>query len=73
VLGERNVTLGEAQPVLAGLAGLRQADRQASALALIAVFGACSRPDTSSERFGGWWGGDATAPRRRGVQFTAGR
>jgi hypothetical protein len=31
--------------VLAGLAGLRQADRQAAALALIAVFKARNRPD----------------------------
>jgi hypothetical protein len=44
-LEETNVTLGEAQVVLAGLAGLRQADRQAAALALIAVFAARSRPD----------------------------
>jgi hypothetical protein len=35
---EANVTLDEAQLVLTGLAGLRQEDRQASALALIAVF-----------------------------------
>lgn len=39
------VTLDEAQLVLAGLAGLRQADRQAAALALIAVFKARGRPD----------------------------
>jgi hypothetical protein len=39
------VTLDEAHLVLAGLAGLRQADRQASALALIAVFAARDRPD----------------------------
>jgi hypothetical protein len=44
-LEEVNVTLEEAQLVLAALAGLRQADRQASALALIAVFAARSRPD----------------------------
>jgi hypothetical protein len=44
-LEEANVTLDEAQLVLAGLAGLRQADRQASALALIAVFAARNRPD----------------------------
>jgi hypothetical protein len=44
-LEEANVTLGEAQVVLAGLAGLRQADRQAAALALIAVFRARNRPD----------------------------
>jgi hypothetical protein len=37
-LEEANVTLDEAQLVLTGLAGLRQEDRQASALALIAVF-----------------------------------
>jgi hypothetical protein len=39
------VTLDETQLVLAGLAGLRQADRQAAALALIAVFAARKRPD----------------------------
>lgn len=44
-LEEANVTLGEAQVVLAGLAGLREADRQAAALALIAVFSARNRPD----------------------------
>jgi hypothetical protein len=44
-LEEANVTLDEAQLVLAGLAGLRQADRQASTLALIAVFAARNRPD----------------------------
>ena len=44
-LEERNVTLGEAQVVLAGLAGLREAERQAAALALIAVFGARNRAD----------------------------
>jgi hypothetical protein len=44
-LEEANVTLDEAQLVLAGLAGVRQADRQASALALIAVFAARNRPD----------------------------
>jgi hypothetical protein len=44
VLEERNVTLGEAQLVLAGLAGLREADRQAAVLALIAVFAARNRP-----------------------------
>jgi hypothetical protein len=43
-LEEANVTLDEAQLVLAGLAGLRQADRQAAALALIAVFAARKRP-----------------------------
>jgi hypothetical protein len=41
----RLLTLDEAQLVLAGLAGLRQADRQASALALIAVFAARKRRD----------------------------
>jgi hypothetical protein len=45
VLEERNVTLGEAQVVLAGLAGLREADRQSAALALIAVFTARDRHD----------------------------
>ena len=44
-LEERNVTLGEAQVVLAGLAGLREVDRHAAALALIAVFSARNRPD----------------------------
>jgi hypothetical protein len=44
-LEETNVTLDEAQLVLAGLAGLRQSDRQASALALIAVFATRKRPD----------------------------
>jgi hypothetical protein len=44
-LEETNVTLDEVQLVLAGLAGVRQADRQASALALIAVFAARNRPD----------------------------
>jgi uncharacterized protein with PIN domain len=44
-LEEANVTLDEAQLVLAALAGLRQANRQASALALIAVFAARNRPD----------------------------
>jgi hypothetical protein len=44
-LEEDNVTLDEAQLVLAGLAGLRQADRHASALALIAVFAARKRRD----------------------------
>jgi hypothetical protein len=44
-LEERNVTLGEAQLVLAGLAGLRGADRQSAALALIAVFTARERRD----------------------------
>jgi hypothetical protein len=39
------VTVDEAQLVLAGLAGLRQEDRQAPALALIAVFAARKRPD----------------------------
>jgi hypothetical protein len=39
------VTLDEAQLVLAGLAGLRQPDRKAPALALIAVFSARKRPD----------------------------
>jgi hypothetical protein len=45
VLEEPAVTLGEAQLVLAGLAGLREADRQAAALALIAVFDARNRPE----------------------------
>jgi hypothetical protein len=45
VLEERNVTLGEAQVVLAGLAGLREADRQVAVLALIAAFTARNRPD----------------------------
>jgi len=44
-LEEPNVTLGEVHVVLAGLAGLRQADRQAAALALVAVFAARNRPD----------------------------
>jgi len=44
-LEEANVTVHEAQLVLAGLAGLRQADRQPSAMALIAVFAARKRPD----------------------------
>jgi hypothetical protein len=44
-LEEPNVTLGEAQVVLAGLAGLRQADRLAAAHALIAIFTARKRPD----------------------------
>jgi hypothetical protein len=44
-LEESNVTLGEAQVVLAGLAGLREDDRQAAALALIAVFTARKRTD----------------------------
>lgn len=44
-LEEANVTLDEAQLVLAGLAGLREADRQASALALMAIFAARKRPD----------------------------
>jgi hypothetical protein len=44
-LEEANVTLDEAQLVLAGLAGLRQEDRQTSALALIAVFAARKRLD----------------------------
>jgi hypothetical protein len=44
-LEEANVTLDEAQLVLAGLAGLRQADRQASALALIAFFAGRKRSD----------------------------
>ena len=44
-LEEANVTLGEAQLVLAGLAGLREADRQTAALALIAVVTARDRPD----------------------------
>jgi hypothetical protein len=39
VLEESNVTLGEIQVVLAGLSGLREADRQAAVLALIAIFG----------------------------------
>jgi hypothetical protein len=45
VLEERNVTLGEAQVVLAGLAGLREADRQVAVLALIAAFTARNQPD----------------------------
>jgi hypothetical protein len=45
VLEERNVTLGEAQIVLAGLAAVRQADREAAALALGAVFSARTRTD----------------------------
>jgi hypothetical protein len=45
VLEEDNVTLGEAQVVLACLAGLRQEDREVAALALIAVFTARKRPD----------------------------
>jgi hypothetical protein len=44
-LEEDGVTLDEAQLVLAGLAGLRQADNRAAALALIAVFSARNRPD----------------------------
>jgi|SRR5215207_6950281 len=44
-LEEPNVDLGEAQVVLAGLAGLRESDRQAAAVALIAVFAARNRPD----------------------------
>jgi hypothetical protein len=44
-LEESNVTLEEAQLVLAGLGGLRHPDRQASALALMAVFAARKRPD----------------------------
>ena len=43
-LEEANVTL-EAQLVLAALGGLRQADPQAAALALIAAFTARNRPD----------------------------
>jgi hypothetical protein len=43
-LEEANVTLDEAL-VLAGLTGLRQEDRQASALTLIAVFASRGRPD----------------------------
>jgi hypothetical protein len=45
VLEERNVTLGEAQLVLAGLARLREAGRQSAALALVAIFAARNRPD----------------------------
>jgi hypothetical protein len=44
-LEQANVTLDEAQLVLTGLAGLRQPDRKAPALALIAVFSARKRPD----------------------------
>jgi hypothetical protein len=44
-LEEANVTLDEAQLVLAGLTGLRQANRQPAALALIAVLAARNRPD----------------------------
>jgi hypothetical protein len=44
-LEEANVTLDEAQLVVAGLAGLRLPDRQAAALALVAVFAARDRPD----------------------------
>jgi hypothetical protein len=44
-LEERNVTLGEAQVVLACLAGLRQEDRRAATLALIAIFDARGRKD----------------------------
>jgi hypothetical protein len=44
-LEEANVTLDEAQLVLAGPAGLRQANREASALARVAVFAARNRPD----------------------------
>jgi hypothetical protein len=44
-LEEANVTLDEAQLVLPGLTGLRQEDRQASALTLIAVFASRERPD----------------------------
>jgi hypothetical protein len=42
---ESDVTLGEAQVVLACLAGLREAGRRAAVLALIAVFAARNRPD----------------------------
>jgi hypothetical protein len=54
VLEEPSVTLGEAQLVLAGLAGLREADRQSAALALIAVLTARARP-TWSDRSRGCW------------------
>jgi hypothetical protein len=45
VLRGRGYSLGETQVVLAGLAALREADRQAGVLALIAVFAARNRPD----------------------------
>jgi hypothetical protein len=45
VLEEANVTVGEAQVVLAALASLHEADREAGALALIAVFSARERDD----------------------------
>jgi hypothetical protein len=44
-LEEADVTLGEAQILLVGLAGLRRPGRQAAALALIGVFPARDRPD----------------------------
>jgi hypothetical protein len=44
-LEETNVTLDEAQLVLAALAGLRQPDRRVAALALIGVFKARRRSD----------------------------
>lgn len=70
-LEETNVTLDEAQLVLAGLAGLRQADRQAAALALIAVFANRDRPDLgatvpAAAYYGltGRWRHSTAAPRR---------
>ena len=44
-LEEANVTVEEAQIVLAGLAGLRRPDKRAAALALIGVFTARDRAD----------------------------